>query len=147
MNHEESVAVAFLGAEAFWGMSHDAREWELIKARRAIDAYLASVNGKVLECGGLKLDTSKPRKAQLDGEEIDLTKKEYDLLLHMMQRQGAILTYRAILLAVWGPAYGDNMQYLRVYISQLREKIPGYINTQNYVGYVLKAPVRGEAAA
>lgn len=75
------------------------------------------------------------------GRNLDLTPTEYDLLLYMMHNAGKVLTHKAILQQVWGPEYGQETEYLRVYIGRLRGKIeddpaaPRYIMTERGVGY------------
>lgn len=69
------------------------------------------------------------------------TPREYDLLRYLIVHRGKILTHKQILKDVWGAAHVDNMQYLRVYVSQLRDKIepdpgkPIYIVTEPGIGY------------
>ena len=69
------------------------------------------------------------------------TPKEFDLLRHLVASQGKPLEHRRLLQAVWGPDYGDETEYLRVFINQLRKKIepdpahPKYIHTDPWVGY------------
>lgn len=70
------------------------------------------------------------------------TPKEYDLLRYFMVNRGKMLTHRQILEEVWGPAHGENTQYLRVYVGQIREKIerhdsayPQMIVTEPGIGY------------
>lgn len=77
----------------------------------------------------------------IKGEKISFTPKEYDLLRYFLVHRGKMLTHKQILKEVWGPAHGEDMQYLRVYISQLREKLEGeseddsYIVTEPGIGY------------
>jgi two-component system KDP operon response regulator KdpE len=77
----------------------------------------------------------------LDGEKTSFTPKEYELLRYFLIHRGKMLTHKQILKDVWGPAHGEDMQYLRVYISQLREKIEAkdsdesYIMTEPGIGY------------
>jgi two-component system, OmpR family, KDP operon response regulator KdpE len=72
---------------------------------------------------------------------VRLTPKEFDLLRHLVANQGKPLEHRRLLQAVWGPDYGDETEYLRVFINQLRKKIepdpahPKYIHTDPWVGY------------
>lgn len=74
-------------------------------------------------------------------EKFPFTPKEYELLRYFMVNCGKMLTHKQILKDVWGPAHADDMQYLRVYISQLREKIErddveySYIITEPGIGY------------
>jgi two-component system KDP operon response regulator KdpE len=75
------------------------------------------------------------------GNEVHLTPKEFDLLAHLIQHAGKVLTHRALLAAVWGGDYTEQTEYLRVFIGQLRKKIepdpakPQYILTEPWVGY------------
>jgi len=77
----------------------------------------------------------------LKGKKTALTPKEYDLLRFLLVHRGKMLTHRQILKEVWGDAHTDDTQYLRVYISQLREKVeqdataPAYIITEPGIGY------------
>ena len=88
------------------------------------------------------------------GVKTDFTPKEYELLRYFLVNRGKMLTHRQILKDVWGPAHSDDMQYLCVYVSQLREKIepdpsdPSYIVTEPGIGYRMepqKLPQEPEA--
>jgi two-component system, OmpR family, KDP operon response regulator KdpE len=78
---------------------------------------------------------------------IHLTPKELDLLRHLTQHANQALTHRELLQAVWGPDYGDQVDYLRVFIKNLRKKIepnpdsPEYITTEPWVGYRFKGTI------
>lgn len=75
------------------------------------------------------------------GQRLKLTQTEYDLLHYFMRHQGKALPHRRILQAVWGAEYGDEAEYLRVYIGRLRRKIekdpaqPEYLKTEYGIGY------------
>ncbi len=77
----------------------------------------------------------------LRGQKLDLTPTEFDLLVFLMEQAGKVLPHRAILQKVWGPEYGQETEYLRVYIGRLRHKIeddpanPRYLRTERGVGY------------
>ena len=81
------------------------------------------------------------REVSLDGQPVKLTPTEYDLLKYMIQHAGKVLTHRMLLQEVWGQAYVDQAQYLRVFVGQLRRKIekhpgrPQFILTDPGVGY------------
>jgi two-component system KDP operon response regulator KdpE len=81
------------------------------------------------------------RQVMLRGDPLKLTPTEYEILLYLAGRAGKVVTHRELLQAVWGSAYGDEREYLRVFISQLRHKIeeeamhPVYILTEPGVGY------------
>ena len=70
-----------------------------------------------------------------------LTPKELDLLRYLTQHANQAVSHRELLQAVWGPDYGDQVYYLRVFIKNLRKKIesnpenPEYITTEPWVGY------------
>lgn len=93
-----------------------------------------------LAYGDLVVDLDR-RRVHYRGQEMELTPTEYELLTFMMANAGKVLTHRAILRQVWGPEYGQEAEYLRVYIGRLRSKIeddpasPRYIITERGVGY------------
>ncbi len=88
----------------------------------------------------LFIDTNA-RQVTVRGEQVRLTPTEYELLLYLANRADKVITHRELLKAVWGNEYGDEREYLRVFISQLRRKIeedplnPEYIITEPGVGY------------
>lgn len=94
----------------------------------------------VLEATSFQLDVER-RKAIVLGKEIHLTPTEFDLLAYLMRHAGKVLTHRKLLGALWGSDYGEEIEYLRVFIGQLRKKIepnpasPRYILTQSRIGY------------
>jgi two-component system KDP operon response regulator KdpE len=81
------------------------------------------------------------RKVHANGKDVRLTPKEFETLRYMVAHGGRPVTHRELLQAVWGPDYGDEPEYLRVFINQLRKKIeanpgkPKYILTEPWVGY------------
>ncbi|TIL44611.1 response regulator [Mesorhizobium sp.] len=89
---------------------------------------------------GMVIDTVR-RIVERDGAAVKLTPKEYDLLLLLARHAGRVVTHRTLLTSVWGPAHGEDMHYLRVFIGQLRGKIerdptnPTIIRTEPGVGY------------
>jgi two-component system KDP operon response regulator KdpE len=94
----------------------------------------------VVHAGDLVIDLPR-RLVTKAGEALHLSPKEYDLLAKLAEADGKVLTHKELLLAVWGPAHVDDMQYLRVFIGQLRQKIetdptaPRLILTQPGIGY------------
>ena len=100
----------------------------------------------VSEDGLISIDVMR-RHVVVNGIEIKLTPTEFQLLLQLMLHAGKVMTHRNILRTVWGPEYGEEADYLRVYIRQLRRKIelepsqPRYIITEPGVGYVFRAQV------
>jgi two-component system KDP operon response regulator KdpE len=82
----------------------------------------APYDGAILEVGDVRVDVSHHRVTVGD-REVDLTPKEFGFLALLARWPGRVLTHRAILQEVWGPEYGEETQYLRVYASQLRKKL------------------------
>jgi len=86
------------------------------------------------------------RQVTVRGQDVHLTPKEFELLRHLVSNAGKPMTHRRLLQAVWGPDYGDEPEYLRVMINQLRKKIesdparPKLILTEPWVGYRFQAP-------
>ena len=86
------------------------------------------------------------RQVTVQGRDVHLTPKEFELLRHLISNAGKPITHRRLLQAVWGPDYGDEPEYLRVMINQLRKKIesdpgrPKLILTEPWVGYRFQAP-------
>jgi two-component system KDP operon response regulator KdpE len=86
------------------------------------------------------------RQVKTAGTEVRLTSKEFDLLLYFAAHANQTLTHRELLQAVWGPDYGEEQEYLRVFINRLRKKIepspksPRFLLTEPWVGYRLRLP-------
>jgi two-component system KDP operon response regulator KdpE len=99
----------------------------------------AGVEPKV-KAGDLEIDLVL-RLVSLKGEAVRLSPKEYELLVRLAEGGGRVLTHRQLLTAVWGPAHEHDVQYLRVFIGQLRQKLetdpatPRIITTEPGVGY------------
>ena len=93
------------------------------------------------EDGYLTMDVLR-RQVKAGEQEVRLTPTEFELLRQLMLYAGKVLTHRALLKSVWGPEYGDEADYLRVYVRQLRRKVeaepshPHYILTEPGIGYV-----------
>jgi two-component system, OmpR family, KDP operon response regulator KdpE len=95
----------------------------------------------VIVADHLQLDLAR-RLVTVNGEEVHLTPKEFDLLRALARNRGRLLTHRELLVSVWGAGYGDDTQVLRAHIANLRRKIespdPGairIIRTEAGVGY------------
>ncbi len=105
----------------------------------------------VFRSRGLSINFER-REVLVDGEFVKLTPTEYDLLKYMIQYTGKVLTHRTLLTAIWGEAYADQAQYLRVFIGQLRKKLekntarPQYILTDPGVGYRFAPEVQENSA-
>ncbi|HZT30347.1 MAG TPA: response regulator transcription factor [Bryobacteraceae bacterium] len=89
------------------------------------------------------------RRIRVKGKPVRLTPKEFDLLRYLFLQGGKPVPHRELLQAVWGPDYGDESDYLRVFINHLRKKIepdpgkPKYILTEPWVGYRFAAAEEG----
>jgi len=98
-----------------------------------------------LVVGGLTIDPLT-RQVSLDGESIDLSRKEFDLLLALAQRAGEVVTKRELLADVWRQTYGGGDRTVDVHLSWLRRKLgetaadPRYLHSVRGVGVRLAAP-------
>ncbi|MCB0118860.1 MAG: winged helix-turn-helix domain-containing protein, partial [Anaerolineales bacterium] len=94
--------------------------------------------------GEVEVNTER-HKVTVRGEVVDLTPTEYNLLLYLLKNAGKTLPHRVILQQVWGAEYGDEAEYLRVYVGKLRQKIeadpmkPEYLLTEHGIGYRFEA--------
>ncbi|HEV8388438.1 MAG TPA: response regulator transcription factor [Dongiaceae bacterium] len=100
--------------------------------------------GPVFRLRDLAVDFMAHRVA-IGETEVKLSKREFELLRLLAEHAGKVMTHRQILSAVWGEAHRDDVEYLRVYVRQLRHKLgddpvaPRFIETEPGVGYRLKA--------
>jgi two-component system KDP operon response regulator KdpE len=98
----------------------------------------------VVTIGALRIDFAK-RLVFLAEAEVHLTPIEYKLLVTLTKHAGMVMTHKQLLDQVWGPGHAHQMQYLRVYMAQLRQKLeenpahPRYLLTEPGVGYRLKS--------
>jgi two-component system, OmpR family, KDP operon response regulator KdpE len=99
-----------------------------------------SPEATTIEQGNFFVDLES-RAVQVDGKEIRLSPKEFDLLVFFIRNSGKVLTHRKLLAKIWGGNYTDQTEYLRVFIRHLRKKVendpakPRYILTEPWVGY------------
>jgi len=100
---------------------------------------------QVLQTGGLEINFAA-RRVIAGRHEVRLTRKEFDLLQYLATNPNTPIAHRRLLQAVWGPDYGNEVVYLRVFINQLRKKIepepakPRYILTEPCIGYQFHLP-------
>lgn len=103
-----------------------------------------NVKDERIQRGEILADLDRHRVSVRD-REIELTPTEYNLLIYLMRNAGKVLPHRAILQNVWGAEYGNEAEYLRVYIGRLRQKIevdplkPKYLHTEHGMGYIFEA--------
>jgi len=94
---------------------------------------------------GIEIDL-RSRHIRTHGRDIRLTPKEFDLLRYFVTHTNKTIGHRELLQAVWGPDYGEESEYLRVFVNQLRKKIepdpasPRYLLTEPWVGYRFSLP-------
>lgn len=118
---------------------------ELIARVRVALRRSIQTSDPVFRSEGLEVDLAR-RKVLLQGVEVQLTPTEYELLRYLVTHAGKVITHNQILMQLWGVAYVDQPQVLRVNISNLRQKIevdasrPRYIITEPGVGYRLSVP-------
>ncbi len=96
----------------------------------------------MLRVGDLEVDVAR-HEARVGSRLLDLTPKEFAFLETLARHPGRVITHRRLLQQVWGPEYGTETQYLRVYASQLRKKLADAADrlvTEPGVGYRLIQP-------
>ena len=128
---------------------------ELIARLRAVLRRTRSLETQeppLLQAGSLTMDLHR-RTLWRSGKQVHLSPKEFELLAYMMQNSGAPLTHVKLLRSVWGPEYGNELEYLRSYVRMLRKKIeddpakPEFILTEPWVGYRFRHPGETEPPA
>lgn len=136
----EKIAALDLGADDYIEKPFGIGELTA-RIRTALRHRIRAETGvAVMSADGLSIDTVR-RIVARDGEPLRLTPKEYDLLVMLARHSGRVVTHRTLLTSVWGPAHGDDLHYLRVFIGQLRQKIerepaePRIVRTEPGVGY------------
>lgn len=141
---DESDKVAALDAGADDYVTKPFGTAELLARVRAALRHAAGVSSgaPVFTTGELSVDFEK-RRVALAGAAVKLSPKEYDLLKLLVQHAGKVLTHQFILRQVWGPAHENDVQYLRVFARQIRQKIeadpaqPQLLLTEPGIGYRL----------
>ena len=114
-----------------------------VALRHAIQPH-EHIQAGVFVTANLKVDLHN-RLVSIDEQEIHLTPIQYRLLTVLVQHAGRVLTHQQILKEVWGLSYSENAHYLRIYMSQLRQKLeadptqPKFLLTESGVGYRLKS--------
>jgi two-component system KDP operon response regulator KdpE len=104
-----------------------------------------TIAAPIFTAGDLEVDLSR-RVVKRKGQIVKLTRTEYELLAYLVSHHGKVLTHKELLHNVWGPEYGEEREYVRVFIGQLRRKIeddlsnPRFIVTESRIGYRFVKP-------
>jgi two-component system KDP operon response regulator KdpE len=110
--------------------------------RNSQGAYAATKERMILEIGAITVDLNR-RHVTVRGQEIELTPIEYALLLCLGRNRNEVVSHRTLLAEVWGPECVNQLEYLRLYIRYLRQKIeedpshPQIVKTERGVGYYI----------
>lgn len=117
------------------------------RIRAALRRLPVALGGEAerLQLDGVEVDLQS-RRIRRDGKLTRLTPKEFDLLQYLVANPRIPIPHTKLLQAVWGPDYGDQVEYLRVFVNQLRKKIepdpshPRFLLTEPWVGYRFEPP-------
>ncbi len=140
----EKIAALDLGADDY--VNKPFGIGELMARMRAALRHKPDDNAAAtrLEAGPLAIDIAA-HSVSLAGRPLRLTPKEFELLALLTRNAGRVVTHRQLLTAVWGPAHAEDVQYLRVFIGQVREKIaavmpgsPELLRNEPGIGYRLE---------
>ena len=108
-------------------------------------SFHSETGATTLHLGDIEIDFQS-RQVIAHGEPVRLTAKEFDLLSYLASHANRTVTHRELLQSVWGPDYGEEQEYLHVFVNRLRKKIerssknPKYLLTEPWVGYRLELP-------
>ncbi len=140
-NENEKVACLMMGAHDYVVKPFSVNEL-LARIRRTLQirAEIQPAQARSFEAGQLQIEEIQ-RRVTLNGEVIPLTRKEWAVLLHLVQANGGLVTQTSLLQQIWGATHLEDTQYLRNVIQKLRQKLhddaahPSYIETEPGVGY------------
>jgi len=148
---EDKIQALDAGADGYVTKPFDVNEL-LARIRATLRRAPASalVDSQILTLDGIEINF-RDRRVKVNGRVGRLTPTELDLLRYFAEHPNSILPHDKILQAVWGPDYGNEVEYLRVFVNQLRKKIepdparPRYILTEPWLGYRFALPVTAPA--
>jgi len=113
---------------------------ELVARIRAVRRRTAALRTRVIAVDGVEIDLES-HEVKRNGTSLHLTAKEFKLVRYLWEHAGDVVSHRRLLQAVWGPDYGSEIEYLRVFVNQVRKKIepdprnPRILLTEPAVGY------------
>ncbi len=144
---DESTIVSALDHGADDYLTKPFRSEEFLARLRALlrRAKTAGVEETLLEVGDVRIDLLQ-REVRVRGEQVHLTRTEFDVLAHLAVNRDRVVTSDGLLKAVWGPHHGEYAQTLRVHVGHIRKKIerdpsqPKYLLTALGVGYRFSNP-------
>jgi len=139
----EKVAALDLGADDYLTKPFDTEEL-LARIRTALRHRLAhSADQERVSVGDIEIDLSH-RRVRRAGEEVHLSPKEYEVLAELAKRADRVISHAQLLRTVWGPAHAGRVDYLRIVVRNLRQKLeqdaarPVLIQNEPGVGYRLR---------
>ena len=144
-SEEDKIDALDAGADDY--VTKPYRAPELLARIRAALRRTPSTHGPSgrIKFGSTEVDFDT-RRVTSRGRQQHLTPKEFELLRYLAAHPNRVIAHRELLQAVWGPDYGDQVDYLRVFVNQLRKKIevnpssPVHLLTEPWVGYRLQLP-------
>src|SRR5580700_12099290 len=145
-SEKDKVAALDAGADDYVTKPFSIEEL-LARIRAALRRSLTGPEGspRAIASEDLEIDF-ETRRVRANGKDVRLTPKEFEVLRYLVAHAGKPVAHRELLQAVWGPDYGDEPEYLRVFINQVRKKIeanpakPKYVVTVPWVGYQFVEP-------
>ena len=143
---QDKVRALNLGADDYLSKPFGVKELlARVKAVQRRTQWGSSLNDEErLVYGEINVDVDG-HNVEVRGSQLELTPTEFNLLVILMRNAGKVLTHEMLLQNVWGPEYGHEAEYLRVYVGRLRQKVevdpsqPSYIHTEHRVGYRFEA--------
>jgi two-component system, OmpR family, KDP operon response regulator KdpE len=125
----------------------------MARVRSAVRRSHATQDRKdaLITIGDIELDIGR-RLVRKRGVVVHLTPKEFDLLQCLMSQAGRPISHARLLNSVWGTEYGNELEYTRTFVRQIRKKLeddpskPRYLLTESYIGYRFKDPTQDSAA-
>lgn len=136
---EDKVAALDAGADDYVTKPFSMPEL-LARIRAALRRIPVSSEAGTIQAGDIEINIAG-RSVKVGGREVRMTPKEFDLLHYLALNPNVTIAHRKLLQAVWGPDYGDEVEYLRTFINQVRKKIekdpahPKHVITEPWVGY------------